>query len=214
MTRLPHGYTNRTVGNGVVVVKTYAGPDAAARAAREYRALQAVRGRVPVPPVLDREPHALTLGFVAGRHGQDLITAGHAEPVLSTCGRILRDIHGAGVGHGDFGPHNVLFDAVTYAAVAVLDWEFAAIPLTDATADLAWCEWIVRTHHPPHAAALDALFDAYGTRPPWPLRHAAMMHRCRELLDFAHRREPGGAAERSWRRRIGVTARWRTGGGT
>ena len=62
MQRLPHGYTNQTVRDGVVVVKTYAGPDALARLDREYRALQLVRDHVPVPPVLDRAPHTLTLG--------------------------------------------------------------------------------------------------------------------------------------------------------
>jgi tRNA A-37 threonylcarbamoyl transferase component Bud32 len=208
MQRLPHGYTNETVGDGAVVVKTYAGPDAAARLDREYRALRLVRDRVPVPPVLDRAPHALTLGYVAGGHGQDLITAGHAEPVLAACGSVLLDIHRAGVGHGDFGPQNLLLDPGTFAAVAVLDWEFAAIPLVDNVADLAWCEWIVRMHHPDHSDALGALFDRYGARPPWPSRHAAMLRRCRELLDLAHRWEPDGAAERLWRRRIEVTAGW------
>jgi hypothetical protein len=208
MQRLPHGYTNETVRDGAVVVKTYAGPGAAARLDREYRALRLIRDRVPVPPVLDRAPHALTLGYVAGAHGQDLITAGHAEPVLAACGAVLLDIHRAGVGHGDFGPQNLLLDAGTFAAVAVLDWEFAAIPLADTVADLAWCEWIVRMHHPEHVGALDSLFDRYGTRPPWPRRHAAMLHRCRELLDLAHRWEPDGAGERLWRQRIGTTDGW------
>jgi tRNA A-37 threonylcarbamoyl transferase component Bud32 len=192
-----------------VVVKTYTGPDAGARAEREYQALRIVRGRVPVPPVLNRAPHALTLGFVAGRHGQDLIAAGHAEPVLAACGAVLYDIHDAGIGHGDFGPQNVLFDPRTFVPVAVLDWEFAAIPLVDNVADLAWCEWIVRMHHPEHVDVLGALFDRYGTRPPWQRRHAAMLQRCRELLDLAHRWEPDGAAERLWRHRIDTTAGWR-----
>jgi tRNA A-37 threonylcarbamoyl transferase component Bud32 len=209
MHRLPHGYTNRTVSDGVVVVKTYAGPDAADRLDRECRALQLVRDRVPVPPVLNRGPHTLTLGFVAGRHGQDLITSGHAEPVLAACGSVLHDIHRAGVGHGDFGPQNLLLDAGTFTAVAVLDWEFAAIPLIDNVTDLAWCEWIVRMHHPEHVDALDSLFYRYGTRPPWQRRHAAMLERCRELLDLAHRWEPDGAGERSWRHRIQITASWR-----
>lgn len=208
MRRLPHGYTNETVRVDAVVVKTYSGPDAAGRLEREYRALHLVRDRVPVPPVLDRTPDALTLGFVEGRHGQELVAAGDAEPVLAACGSVLRDIHRCGVGHGDFGPQNLLLDAVTFAPVAVLDWEFAAIPLLDDVADLAWCEWIVRMHHPHHVDALAALFDGYGTRPPWRLCHAAMLQRCRELFEFAHRWEPDGAAERLWRRRIETTAGW------
>jgi tRNA A-37 threonylcarbamoyl transferase component Bud32 len=208
MRRLPHGYTNRTVGDGTVVVKTYVGPDAAMRAEREYRALTTMRGRAPVPPVLHRAPHALTLGFLAGGHGQDLIVAGHADFVLAACGSVLREVHDAGVGHGDFGPHNVLLDAASFAPAAVLDWEFASIPLTDRVADLAWCEWIVRTHHRSHADAITALFDAYGTRPPWRQRHAAMLSRCRELVAFGCRWEQGGKVERSWRIHLGVTMRW------
>jgi aminoglycoside phosphotransferase (APT) family kinase protein len=209
MQRLPHGYTNHTVRAGAVVVKTYAGPDGAARLDREYRALQLVGDRVPVPPVLHRAPQVLTLRYVAGRHGQDLIAAGHAQPVLAVCGSVLHDIHRAGVGHGDFGPQNLLIDPSTDTVVAVLDWEFAAIPLIDNVVDLAWCEWIVRMHHPEHVDALDSLFGRYGTRPPWQHRHTAMLARCRELLDLAHRWEPDGAAERSWQRRIEITARWR-----
>ena len=208
MRRLPHGYTNGTIRDGAAVVKTYAGPDAAARLDREYRALQLIGDRVPVPSVLDRAPYALTLRYVEGRHGQDLITEGHARAVLAACGSVLRDIHRAGVGHGDFGPQNLLLGPGTFAVVAVLDWEFAAIPLVDSVADLAWCEWIVRMHHADHAEALGALFDRYGARPPWPSRHTAMLRRCRELLDLAHRWEPDGVAERLWRRRIEVTAGW------
>jgi len=98
--------------------------------------------------------------------------------------------------------------------VAVLDWEFAAIPLIDNVTDLAWCEWIVRMHHREHVDALDLLFDRYGIRPPWQRRHTAMLQRCRELLDLAHRWEPDGAAERSWRRRIEITTSWRERGRT
>jgi hypothetical protein len=98
--------------------------------------------------------------------------------------------------------------------LAVLDWEFAAIPLIDNVADLAWCEWIVRMHHPEHVDALDSLFHRYGTRPGWHRRHAAMLERCRELLDLAHPWEPDGAAERSWRHRIEITASWRESAAT
>jgi tRNA A-37 threonylcarbamoyl transferase component Bud32 len=209
MRPLPHGYTNDTVGDAATVVKRYAGPGAATRAAREHAALAAVSGRVPVPPVLDRTATTITLGFVAGAHGQDLIMAGQAQPVLRTCGAVLRDIHEAGFGHGDFGPQNMLLDPVTFAATAVLDWEFAVQPLDDPVADLAWCEWIVRTHHPGSRGALAGFFTAYGTTPSWAHRHAAMLARCRELVSFTHRWDPGGSGERVWRQRLAATAAWR-----
>jgi len=212
MRRLPHGYTNETFRDGASVVKTYAGPDAATRAAREYAALVALRGRVPVPPVLSRTATTITLAFVGGRHGQDLIAAGHAGAVLRTCGAVLAEIHEAAVGHGDFGPNNVLQDPVTFTVTAVLDWEFAASPLVDPVRDLAWCDWIVRAHHPGSRGDLATFFAAYGSTPPWPRRHAAMLARCRELLEFARRRDPDGPGERLWRQRITATAGWREEG--
>jgi hypothetical protein len=39
---------------------------------------------------------------------------------------------------------------------------------------VAWCEWIMRMHHPGHAGALSAFFDVYGHRPGWPARQQAM----------------------------------------
>ncbi|GAB2757717.1 hypothetical protein [Streptomyces bullii] len=64
MRRLKHGYTNRTVGDGARVDKTYDGPDAALRLTRERTPLTRLRGRIPVPPVLRTTARTLTLGFV------------------------------------------------------------------------------------------------------------------------------------------------------
>ena len=79
--------------------------------------------------------------------------------------------------HGDFGPQNVLIqdDRIT----ALLDWEFAHIG--QPVEDLAWTEWIIRTHHPGAVDALPALLDASGSRVGWSLRHQAMVRRCEEL---------------------------------
>ena len=180
-----------------------------APAAREYAALVALPGRIPVPPVLDHTATTITLRFVPGMHGQELIVVGHAEPVLRTCGLVLQDIHRTDFHHGDFGPQNLLFDPNTFAATAVHDWEFAVTPLVDPVADLAWCEWILRTHHPDRYRAITSFFAAYGTTPSWQRRHAAMLARCRELLDFAHRWDPDGAGEQLWRQRLATTATWR-----
>lgn len=48
--------------------------------------------------------------------------------------------------HGDFGPNNLLLADRGKVVVAVLDCEFSrpGPPI----ADTAWCEWIVRMHHP------------------------------------------------------------------
>lgn len=186
-----HGYTNRTVGDGAVVEKTYEGPDAELRLNREYGLLNQLQGRLPVPPVHAADAGTLTLGFMAGVPGQELLDAGHAAAVLETCGRLLRCIHGIASSvlaggapdaekvlvHGDFGPQNVLFDPRTFQVTAVVDWEFAH--LGDPIEDLAWCEWIVRMHHAEHRQALNHFFSAYGGDvPPWPVRRAAMLARC------------------------------------
>src|SRR5882757_3495048 len=70
MRPMEHGYTNRTVGDQATVVKAYNGPHPDDRRERETTVLQALRGRLPVPPVLDTDDASLTLGFVAGTHAQ------------------------------------------------------------------------------------------------------------------------------------------------
>lgn len=218
---MKHGYTNSTVGDARTVDKSYQGPDAALRFARELEMLTALRGRLPVPPVIAVRASTLTLGFVAGAHGQELIDQGHATQVLAACGRVLRRLHNLEAGllglgghvagqvlvHGDFGPNNILIDLESFAVSALLDWEFAHVG--DPIEDLAWCEWIVRTHHPDHADALADFFDAYGGPvPEWPRRQAAMVARCLELRRFCERWEPGGRGARQWAERAHVTESW------
>ena len=147
MRPLKHGYTNHTVGDGTVVEKTYEGPDAEIRLRREHALLTRLQGRLPVPPVREATATTLSLGFVAGVPGQELLDAGQPEAVLTSCGELLRRIHGIAPSvvpacttdkvlvHGDFGPNNVLLDPETFEVTAVVDWEFAH--LGDPVEDLA-----------------------------------------------------------------------------
>ncbi|WP_425825356.1 phosphotransferase family protein [Streptomyces fractus] len=221
MRPLKHGYTNRTVADGTVVEKAYEGPDAAQRLRRERTLLPHLQGQLPVPPVLGATATTLTLGFLPGAPGQDLLNAGHPAEVLSSCGTLLRRIHeltppAPALGtraphdvlvHGDFGPNNLLLDPDTFDVTAVVDWEFAHFgPPVE---DLAWCEWIVRTHHPAHRDALTHFFRSYGADPPpWPTRRTAMLTRCEQLRHFCERWEADGAGARLWRERAAVTAGW------
>ena len=190
------------------MIKTYTGPRAAERAEREHVALTALAGHVPVPAVLGRAPGTLTLAFVAGAHGQDLIAAGYADKVLAACGGVLRRIHVEGFEHGDFGPNNMLFDPDSLLITAVLDWEFSSSDGVEPVVDLAWCEWVVRMHHPGETTAIPLLYSGYGTSFSWRDRQAAMVDRCAELVDFTHEWEPGGPAEALWHERLRVTATW------
>jgi aminoglycoside phosphotransferase len=211
---LRHSYTNDTRGDGVVVVKRYQGPDAARRRRRERAVLRALAGRLPVPPLLDgADPGATRMGFLPGVPGQELVDAGAAGPALRACGTMLRRIHeitirgyapGEVLVHGDYGPNNVLISPDSGQVTGVLDWEWAhpGTPIED----LAWCEWIVRMHHPAQVAALDAFFAGYGARPGWARRHAAMVDRCRELREFC--RPWTDAGVRLWQNRLAVTAGW------
>jgi aminoglycoside phosphotransferase len=189
-----------------------------ARCANELRAITRLRDVLPVPAVLSSGSRVLVTAQVAGDHGQDLIDAGRAEEVLTACGALLRRLHdldpkilGAGVTdgvlrHGDYGPNNILFEPSTMTVTALLDWEFSGIgsPIED----LAWCEWIVRMHHPDAVAALPAFFRAYGSTPPWDARKRVMLSRCQWLEDFCGRWEPGGAGAHQWRSRAARTASW------
>lgn len=214
--KLPHGYTNDTVGDGNVVEKTYAGPDAEARLATEYAHLTELQGRLPVPPVLGRSDGTLQIRLMPGVPGQELLEGAHAPAVLEACGKILSRIHrtalkpypaGAVLVHGDFGPNNLLLDPATAEVTAVVDWEFAHVGKP--VEDLAWCEWIVRMHHPDQRPALPHFFDAYdGDVPAWAVRQAAMVSRCEELGRFAERWEPNGPAVALWRERTAKAAAW------
>jgi aminoglycoside phosphotransferase (APT) family kinase protein len=224
MQPLRHGYTNRTLGDGETVVKRYQGPGARERSRRERAVLRSLRGRMAVPQVLESADDWVTMEFVGGVHGQDLLDAGRAREVLRACGAMLRRIHqldvagipGAASGpaiagqvlvHGDYGPNNVLLDPASLEITAVLDWEWAHVG--DPVEDLAWCEWVVRMHHPGDVSLLAEFFGAYrGPVPSWRARQAVMLERCRSMLGLCREQEPGGPGEAQWAHRLAVTGGW------
>lgn len=221
--RLPHGYTNVTARDGDSVVKRYTGPQVEERAEREALVLRAVAPVIPVPEVRHAGAGRLVMRHMPGVPGQELMRPESARRVLAACGRVLARIHavptevlafagtagpGAVLVHGDFGPQNVLLDADAHDVTAVVDWEWAR--LGRPVEDLAWCEWIVRTHHPDCAGALPHLYGGYGSgAPAWPLRRGAMLARIRELIAFCAAMDEPREAVAEWRRRLAVTAGWR-----
>jgi tRNA A-37 threonylcarbamoyl transferase component Bud32 len=217
---LKHGYTNSTATEGRSVVKRYRGPDRDVRQHNEVAALSGVAGQICVPPLLAVGDGKVTLGLVAGRPGQELLEE-KPKDVLYAAGRLARRLatvdlssvaalatasDGTVLVHGDFGPQNLLLDQDTAKPTALLDWEFAHIG--DPVEDIAWAEWIVRTHHAHLVPALPALFAGYGAEPPWPVRHESMLAKCRWLLGFA-RRWPDQAGVELWQQRLAATAAFR-----
>jgi tRNA A-37 threonylcarbamoyl transferase component Bud32 len=201
---LRHGYTNSTTGDGKTVVKRYLGVDWQNRRTTEASMLLLLPDDFPAPALIDLSGPTLTMGFLPGVQGQELIEAGDAVPVLRSCGEMLRRVQALGLAtpvlvHGDYGPQNMLFDPDTFAVTAVLDWEWAHGG--DPIEDLAWAEWIVRTHHPSEVGALDALFEGYGGRPAFGERRTAALVKCRQM-----RERPGAGSV--WQRRIEATAAW------
>ena len=100
----------------------------------------------------------------------------------------------------------MLPDPGTSEVTAVLDWEFSTPG--DAVVDVAWCEWIVRMHHPAAVTSLSAFHQAYGPVPPWPTRQAAMVSRCLWLQNFCLRWDPKSGGAALWQDRAVTTARW------
>lgn len=223
MELLRHAYTNRTGRDGAVVVKSYRGPDAARRRSREETVLRALNGLLPVPALIGADEGALSMEFLDGEHGQDLLRGGWAAQVLQACGHTLRRIHaidvttvfggeptppGTVLVHGDYGPNNILLDPDTLAVTAVLDWEWAHPG--DPSEDLAWCEWIIRSYHVQHLDALEGFFTAYGNPPPaWPIRHRQMVAQARALVDFTERWDQADVDRvQSRRRQLAATEAW------
>jgi aminoglycoside phosphotransferase len=233
---MPHGYTHHTTRRGNVITKAYRGPWGTAGCARETAAFTALAGLLPVPRVIAAGPDWLQTELMPGVHGQDLIAAGLAGPVLAACGRLLRQLHAlpippvvsdtvlaetvsawpAGPGspdeaamvlvHGDFGPNNVLLDKRARAVTAVLDWEWTHAG--DPIQDLAWTEFIMRLHHPADVLALDDFYTAYGIRPPWPRVQQTIVSRCESLLELCQRWQPDGPAVKAWAERIEIARSW------
>jgi len=216
---MPHGYTNATSTDGRRVVKRYLGPDAVERQSAETLALTHLAGRLPVPVLLDQTSGQIELGWIAGVPGQERLET-VAEQVLYVVGETARRLlnldfdtvrglprrpGGEVLVHGDFGPQNLLLDRDTGQLTAIVDWEFTHVG--GRLTDIAWAEWILRTHHPHLVDALPSLFAGFQDRPGWAERQAAMLARCEELLDFV-RRWPGGdeTAVRQWQRRSAATA--------
>ncbi len=221
MEPMPHGYTNMTTTDGSAVIKSYRGPDAPRRCARETAVLTALAGQLPVPPVLRHDATRLQLGLLPGQHGQELIDRGQAEPVMRACGLMIRRIHAIDPGdvpgltmsngpavlvHGDYGPQNILLDQAAHEVTGVVDWEWAHAG--DPVEDLAWCEWIIRMHHPGQVPALTTFFGAYGDRPPWAARHQAMIAQARALLALCEEEQPEGPDAHLWQQRVQITESW------
>jgi aminoglycoside phosphotransferase len=218
---LPHGYTNSTrlTAEGHVE-KVYLGMRRNERAACELACLTHLATLLPVPRVIafERDGTSMTTAKLPGHHGQDLLDEGHGRSVLELVGRTHRRLqqipvevlpelpgHGAALVHGDFGAQNMLFDLDHNEVTAILDWELAQ--RGDPIQDLAWAEWIVRTHHPTAIRDLDALFDGAGWEPPWEDRRASMLRSCDRHLATCISAGDSGAVE-LWQTRRRSTADW------
>jgi tRNA A-37 threonylcarbamoyl transferase component Bud32 len=216
---LKHGYTNATAADGRSVVKRYRGPDGDLRRHNEITALSGVAGQISVPPLLAVADGEITLGLMSGRPGQELLEE-KPEEVLYATGRLARRLatvdlslvaaldaapDGTVLVHGDFGPQNLLLEEDSAEPTALLDWEFAHIG--DPVEDIAWAEWIVRTHHAQLVPTLSALFAGYGAEPPWRLRRQSMLAKCQWLLGFARRwPDPAQTGVELWQQRLAATA--------
>ena len=211
--RLPHGYTNETHVENGVVRKHYAGSDAGVRLEVEARALTRLGGYLPVPRVVELVHDALDLYLerLEGRPGQELIDEGKGASVLFACGTLLKrfqslppalldhsHLSGSVIVHGDFGPQNLLFSDPDLSVAEIVDWEWAHVG--DRLEDLAWAEWIVRTHHPDVVSHLPRLFEGYEETRKWQDRQAEMMKRCGRIVEIA--RSEGHAAAKIWEDRL------------
>jgi hypothetical protein len=218
--RLPHGYTNQTRRVGEGIEKRYEGFDSLVRYEREFTCLTGLAGRCPLPEILEFDPSMprLVVSEIHGRHGQELMDDGRSAQVLRLIGSQLSSLQSidpatlsglSGMGdvivHGDFGPQNLLFSLDPIQVSGVLDWELAH--RGSAVEDLAWAEWIVRTHHRDAFEDLPELFAGSGLSFSWSDRQSAMVLQCHRHLAYC---EASGldAVGWEWRQRLEVTEGW------
>jgi hypothetical protein len=216
---MKHGYTNETSTDGRSVIKRYRGPNTDLRRRREVAIYSALAGQLPLPTLLDFDESSIVLERRPGVPGQELIED-EPELVLLTLGRLAKAVQEIDLDqlsldvqagsedqvlvHGDFGPQNVLLEPVSGEPTALVDWEFAHTG--DRVEDLAWAEWIVRTHHPHLIDHLPAMFDGFGHQSAWHDRHTAMIDKCRSMIAFVACWEPGDtSASRLWQQRLLAT---------
>jgi tRNA A-37 threonylcarbamoyl transferase component Bud32 len=218
--RLEHGYSNGTRITEGVVEKRHLGPARHAAAQHEAGLLEGLADLLPVPRVLAYEPTEplLSLELLEGVNGQALIERHLEAGVLRACGSFLRRLgtvdtgrlsrlsgEGSCLVHGDYGPQNLLLAADATEVLGIVDWEWAR--RGDPLEDLSWAEWIIRYHHPDSSAAVGALFDGYGQKPPWRDRHDEMLKNCDRTLRRAKARGNLGVIA-SWHERIDRTRRF------
>jgi hypothetical protein len=218
--RLAHGYTNRTRRNGNNVEKRYQGVDRFVRAQREFASLSGLCGHYPVPEVVEFDASAplLIVTEITGRHGQEAINEGRGAAVLRLIGNSLAELQqldpslipgleGSGdvIVHGDFGPQNMLCSVDLTDVPGILDWELAH--LGSPVEDLAWAEWIIRTHHPEARDELPGLFAGSRLSISWSDRQSSMIRQCRHYIAYC---EESGFEESAaeWRRRLHTTEQW------
>jgi hypothetical protein len=189
--------------DGEAVVKRVTRDDARRRRDVEVAMLTRLAGVVPVPRAFaSDDPFAVRMGYVPGPLAEQWVVGGYRSlgidetvrrqvVLLRGCGEMLRALHavdvrrfsdvlagrGPSVIHADPGPYNVIVDPESGAIRALIDWELTRIG--DPVEDLALVEWYMRIWWTSPGDVLRHLYDAYGRRPEWPLRHAAMIERCR-----------------------------------
>jgi thiamine kinase-like enzyme len=107
--------------------------------------------------------------------------------------------------HGDFGPHNMLFDS-TEGVTAILDWERARLGSPED--DMGWAELSIRIYQPPETAhSLKWFFEGYGIRPPWMVRREFMVRLC-EMMREIDPIDRMGAASDLWAQRARTVSTW------
>jgi aminoglycoside phosphotransferase (APT) family kinase protein len=189
--------------DGEAVVKRITRDDARRRRDVEVAMLTRLAGVVPAPRAFPSDdPRAVRMKYIPGVLAERWVAAGFGSLgveeavrrqaiLMRGCGEMLRALHsvdprsfagvlsgrGPCVTHADPGPYNVIVDPESGRIRALIDWELAR--LGDAIDDLALLEWYVRIWWTSPGHVIRQLYDAYGTLPAWPLRHATMVERCR-----------------------------------
>lgn len=201
------------------VLKRYQGPGVIQRWQTELQLLQTLKGKLPLPKLLDHKVDGeILIQKPSGEAASEIINENNSAVILAEIGSLLyevqkisvQDLHGFLKGnggilvHGDFSLETIRMNPLTYKPLEIMNWEWAH--LGETVEDAAWLEWHIRMQMGKFIQGIPTFYEAYGSTPPWSLRKDAMIEKCLRQLEYSRMVGQRKSIQR-WQNLLQITSR-------